>query len=187
MRTLLAILGWAALMAPSAFASETYEIAEQMLRDAKAEAHFKALDLPGAIMLVHRQSGLLCQFDTDNTAREVSGDAASARCRGAGFMGDYVLTARRGAKTLQAEHADLRISMAKQGALAPPLCDLDDAVPFCQVSATRREASGDVHTEAFVGVRDGWVFTVRGVGKPGQRIDIMARSTFKGMVDTPEP
>jgi hypothetical protein len=179
-------MGAALATAPPLFAQDSAFVAKQMLSDAKAEAHFKIVDVPNAILLLHRQSGLLCSFEVTAT-REVSGNADTARCRNADDMGDFVLTARRGKQTLQAEHADLRQSMRRDGALSSPLCDLDAAVPYCQISATRSDAGDAIHTEAFVGVRDGWVFTVRGVGKPGQRVDMMARTTFKGMIETPEP
>jgi hypothetical protein len=181
-----AIVTGATLTAQPAFAQENYAIGKRMLKSAKAEAHFKALDLPSAIMLLHRQSGLLCQFDVD-AIREVSGNADTARCRNANYMGDYTLTASRSAKTLQAEHEDLRKTMARHGALASPTCDVDKRVPYCQVSATRSEGGVVVYTEAIVGVRDGWVFTVQGSGEPGQRVDLMTKATFSGMVDTPEP
>ncbi len=185
--SVLATLTGAALAtAPPSFAQNSALIARQMLSEAKAEAHFKAVDVPNAILLLHRQSGLLCSFELSAT-REISGNADAARCRNADDMGDFVLTARRGKQTLQAEHADLRQAMRRDGVLAPPLCDLDAAIPYCQVSAARNSTAGAIHTEAFVGVRDGWVFTARGVGKPGQRIDMMARSTFKGMIEAPEP
>jgi hypothetical protein len=183
---LASLMGAALATAPPLFAQDSTLVAKRMLSDAKVEAHFKIIDVPNAILLLHRQSGLLCSFEA-NATREISGSAEAARCRNADEMGDFVLTVRRGRQSLQAEHADLRQTMRRDGALAPPLCDLDATVPYCQVSATRNEGGATIDTAAFVGVRDGWVFTARAVGKPGQRVEMMARSTFKGMVETPEP
>jgi hypothetical protein len=186
MRLLGLIMASAALAAP-AFAQGAYAAGKQMVRNAKVEAYFRVLDKPDTIMLLHRESGLLCQFFVTDTTRELLGGADAARCRDASDIGDYTRTASRSPKNLEAEHADLRKEMASYGELGAPVCHLREIVPYCHVSATRREGGGIVYTEGFVGVRDGWVFTARGFGRPGQRVELMTWATFTGMVDTPEP
>ena len=163
------------------------QMGREMIRAADAQGEFESLPADTVIMLRHRPSGLICNFEHDSSVREIAVTPTGARCRHIGLFGEEVLTAARSEQSLHEASAMLAEQLAAAGEpQAPPrrrtACSGEKA-PHSTLRYARRDATSvEVITEAFVIVRGGWRYTFTVTGSPGNEPDLFAHATLCGLL-----